>query len=157
MAGLGAAANFAIAGTVARRWLSDVPPLQLAAGQMTIATLVLAPLAVAGGLPPIPSPAAIGSLVAVGVASTAVAWPLYFRLLRRTTATAASTVTFIIPGFAIVWGALALGEGLEAGTALGFGLVLVSLALILGSPVPTAIRDVVRRTDRRGALAGARA
>jgi drug/metabolite transporter (DMT)-like permease len=144
IASLAAAANFGFAGVYARRTLADIPPLTLAAGQMTVATLVLLPLAVADGIPPVPSTAATAALVALGVGSTALAWPLYFRVLRGTTATAASTVTFIIPGFAILWGAIALGEPLGPGTAVGFGLVLVSLILVLGLRV-TRPRLPVRR------------
>ena len=38
----------------------------------------------------------MNTLIAVGTVSTALAWPLYFRVLRRTTPVAASTVTFIV-------------------------------------------------------------
>ena len=55
----------------------------------------------------------------VAVMSTALAWPLYFRVLERTTATAASTVTFIVPAFAILWGAIALGEPIGPDLVLG--------------------------------------
>lgn len=144
VASLGAAANFAIAGIYARRRMPDVPPLQLAAGQMTVATAALLPLAIASGVPSMPSAGAAGSLLAIGVASTAIAWPLYFRVLRRTTATAASAVTFIIPGFAILWGALALGEAIGPGTAVGFVLVMVSLLLIMGPALPDAARRRAR-------------
>ena len=131
LAALGAAANFGIAGVYARRTLPDVPPLRLAAGQMTVASVVLAPLAVASGIPPMPSPTAAVALVGVGVLSTALAWPLYFRVLHRTSATAASTVTFIIPGFAILWGAIGLGEMPGLGTAIGVALIALSLVLVL--------------------------
>lgn len=142
LAALGAAANFGIAGVVARRWMADVPPMHLAAGQMTVATLVLLPLALASGVPAVPTPGAVVALVAIGVGSTALAWPLYFRTLRRSTATAASTVTFIIPGFAIAWGALVLGEAPGPGTAAGIALVIVSLVLVLDVRLPRPSRAI---------------
>ena len=67
--------------------------------------------------------------------STALAWPLYFRVLGRTSATAASTVTFIVPAFAILWGAIALGESIGPEVVVGFALIMVSLALVLGLPL----------------------
>jgi drug/metabolite transporter (DMT)-like permease len=72
------------------------------------------------------------SLIGVGVLSTALAWPIFFRVLRRTTPTAASTVTFIVPAFALVWGSIVLAEPVGVGLLVGFGLILVSLMLVLG-------------------------
>ena len=68
----------------------------------------------------------------VGILSTAVAWPIFFRVLRHTTPTAASTATFIVPAFAIAWGSIVLAEPVGVGLAVGFGLILVSLVLVLG-------------------------
>jgi drug/metabolite transporter (DMT)-like permease len=73
----------------------------------------------------------------VGVISTALAWPIFFRVLSRTTPTVASTVTFIVPAFAILWGGLFLAEPVGPELVAGFGLILVSLALVLGLRLPT--------------------
>jgi drug/metabolite transporter (DMT)-like permease len=76
-------------------------------------------------------------LIAVGTMSTALAWPLFFRVLRRTTPVAASTVTFIVPAFGVAWSALLLAEPVGAGLIAGFGLILLSLMLVLGMfPAP---------------------
>ena len=72
------------------------------------------------------------SLIAVGTLSTALAWPIFFRVLRRTTPTAASTVTFVVPAFALTWGSIVLAEPIGLGLVVGFGLILVSLVLVLG-------------------------
>jgi hypothetical protein len=45
-------------------------------------------------------------------------------------------VTFIVPAFGIAWGALALAEPVGPELVIGFGLVMVSLVLVLGIPVP---------------------
>jgi drug/metabolite transporter (DMT)-like permease len=78
------------------------------------------------------------SLLGVGLLSTAVAWPIFFRVLRRTTPTAASTATFIVPAFALMWGSLILAEPVGLDLLVGFGLILVSLMLVLG--ITPAIR-----------------
>jgi drug/metabolite transporter (DMT)-like permease len=135
-ASLGSAFSYAIAGTFVRRHMADVRPIELAAGQMTASALILLPVALVSGPLPVPSPGAAVSLLTLGLASTAVAWPLFFRVLGRTTPTTASTVTFIVPGFGILWGALFLGEAIGPGTATGFALVLVSLVLVLGIRIP---------------------
>jgi hypothetical protein len=41
-------------------------------------------------------------------------------------------VTFIVPAFALTWGSLLLAEPVGVGLVLGFGLILVSLFLVLG-------------------------
>jgi drug/metabolite transporter (DMT)-like permease len=94
------------------------------------------------------------SLIGVGTLSTAFAWPLFFRVLRRTTPTAASTVTFIVPAFALAWGSVVLGEAVGIGLVVGFGLILVSLVLVLGI-APGAPAPALRRAA--GALRAAAA
>jgi drug/metabolite transporter (DMT)-like permease len=131
-AGLGAPLSYAAAGNFARARLSDVEPLELATGMVTAGALVALPVAVLSGPPgPLALDGAI-SLVAVGVLSTAVAWPIFFRVLRHTTPTAASTATFIVPAFAIAWGSLILAEPVGLGLIAGFALIVVSLMLVLG-------------------------
>ncbi len=103
-AGLGAPASYAVAGNFARARLSDVAPLELATGMVTAGALVALPVALLSGPPGALALDGALSLLAVGVLSTAVAWPIFFRVLRRTTPTAASTVTFIVPAFAITLG-----------------------------------------------------
>ena len=131
-AGLGAPAHYAIAGNFVRARLADVAPLELATGMVTAGALVALPVAVLSGRPGAVALDGAISLVAVGTLSTAVAWPIFFRVLRRTSPTAASTVTFIVPAFAIAWGSLVLAEPVGIGLLVGFGLILVSLMLVLG-------------------------
>jgi drug/metabolite transporter (DMT)-like permease len=131
-AGLGAPASYALAGNFVRARMTGVAPLELATGMLVGGALVALPVAILSGPPRIPSVDGAVSLVAVGTLSTALAWPLYFRVLRRTTPTAASTVTFIVPAFALTWGSIVLGEPIGASLVLGFGLILASLALVLG-------------------------
>jgi drug/metabolite transporter (DMT)-like permease len=134
-AGLGAPASYAIAGNYVRARLADVEPTELATGMLS-------------GAPGTPALDGAVSLLAVGVLSTAIAWPIFFRVLRRTTPTAASTVTFIVPAFALTWGSIALGEPVGIGLVVGFGLILMSLMLVLGM-VPAARLPIVARTAAR--------
>ncbi|MFL5714233.1 MAG: EamA family transporter, partial [Chloroflexota bacterium] len=99
---------------------------------LTGGAMIALPVALVSGTPgPLATDGAI-SLLGVGILSTAVAWPIFFRVLRRTTPTAASTATFIVPAFALMWGSLVLAEPVGAGLLLGFALILVSLMLVLG-------------------------
>jgi len=129
---IGATVSYAFAGTFVKRSMSDVPGVALATGQLVSATVILLPVAILSGPPGSPSVGGAVSLVALGLLSTALAWPVFFRLLSRTGATAASTVTFVVPVFGMIWGSIALGERIGPEFIAGFGLVLVSLSLILG-------------------------
>ena len=147
-AALGAAVSYAVAGTFVRRKLPDVGGVELATGQLISAAIVLLPVAVLSGAPGTPSPTGVVALVGVALVSTALAWPVFFRVLSRTTPTAASTVTFIVPAFGIAWGALVLGEPVGPELIAGAGLILVSLVLVLGLPVGSWLRTGAARTGR---------
>jgi drug/metabolite transporter (DMT)-like permease len=95
-------------------------------------SLVALPIALLSGPPRMPELDGAVSLLAVGSLSTALAWPVFFRVLRGTTPTAASTVTFIVPAFALALAALVLAEPVGLNLVAGFGLILVSLLLVLG-------------------------
>lgn len=148
-ASLGASASYAVAGTYVRRALPDLGGVELATGQLVSGALLLLPFAVATGAPGVPSTGGAAALVAVALISTALAWPVYFRVLSHTTPTAASTVTFIVPGFGITWGALVLGEPIGIGLVGGFALILVSLVLVLRIPVRSIAGDAAARAAGR--------
>src|SRR6188472_226543 len=131
-AGLGAPLSYAVAGNFARARLADIEPLEVATGMVTAGAFVALPVALLSGAPHGLALDGAVSLLAVGVLSTAIAWPIFFRVLRHTTPTAASTATFIVPAFAVAWGSIVLAEPLGVGLVVGFGLILVSLVLVLG-------------------------
>jgi drug/metabolite transporter (DMT)-like permease len=144
VAGLGAPASYAVAGNYVRARMSGVEPMALATGMVVSGALLALPVAILTGAPGTPSTEGLASLIGVGTLSTALAWPVYFRVLRRTTATAASTVTFIVPAFALTWGALVLAEPVGLGLVVGFGLILVSLILVLGIGLALRAPSVAR-------------
>jgi drug/metabolite transporter (DMT)-like permease len=145
-AGLGAPASYAVAGNYTRARMSGVEPIVLATGMLVAGALLTLPVALLSGPP---GPLAIDgllSLLAVGTLSTALAWPIFFRVLRRTTPVAASTVTFIVPAFGLIWGSLLLEEHVGVGLLVGFGLILLSLSLVLGIVPSVHLPSVGRRT-----------
>ena len=153
LAALGAAASYATAGTYVRARMRGVGGVELATGMLVAGALVTLPVAIVGGAPGTVSIGGAVSLVAVGVVSTAVAWPVFFRVLAHTTPTAASTVTFLVPAFATAWGALALAEPVGPELIAGFTLVMVSLVLVLGirPPLPAIVARRAARLVRAAA------
>jgi len=115
-----------------KRRLQGVAPLAVAAGSQLAATTAL--LLPAWWLWPgaVPSSIAWGSAVGLAVLCTALAYLLYFRLIARVGATAAVSVTYLIPPFGLVWGALFLGEQLTPAMLLGCAVVLLGTALATG-------------------------
>lgn len=132
LACLGATACYGLAANATKRYLTGVPPLAVATGSQLAATLLLALPAAALWPAALPSRLAWGSALALAVLCTALAYLLYFRLMSRVGPTNAVSVTFLIPLFAIVWGALFLQEAITAQMVIGGGIVLVGIALALG-------------------------
>lgn len=129
-AGLVAAALYAISARAARRRFPDVDPLVVAAGNMIGGALPLIPVAAFNIPAQLPSLGVIGALLMLGVVCTAVAFALYFRILRDIGYERAVTVTFLVPVFAQTWGALFLHEPITLVSVIGCGLVLFAVALI---------------------------
>jgi drug/metabolite transporter (DMT)-like permease len=129
-AGLGAALCYALTGIALKRWGQGAPARGMAVGtQLTGGLLLLPLLAIA---PPGNATSGVaGAMLALGIVCGALAYILYFRLIADIGATGALTVTYLIPLFGILWGALALGEALTAARVLGALVVTVGTALVL--------------------------
>jgi drug/metabolite transporter (DMT)-like permease len=141
---------YAITGIYGRRAFRGMSPVVPAAGQMLAGALVVTPIALAlAGIPAIPSALALGALLALAVVCTVVAYILFYWLLERLGATRTSMVTYLLPPFALLYGALFLREAVTAGALLGLGLVIGGILLangIVGRATfgrrPTPIIDV---------------
>jgi drug/metabolite transporter (DMT)-like permease len=133
---LGAAVSYALASLFGRRFRGmGMAPIDMAAGQITTASLLLTPIALAVDHPwalPAPSGGALAAIAAIATFSTALAYIVYFRILGGAGATNVVLVTLLAPATSIVLGAWALGERLAARHFLGLGLIAIGLALIDG-------------------------
>jgi drug/metabolite transporter (DMT)-like permease len=133
-----AAACYGVAIPYAKRFVSDtgVPGLTLAAGQLVVATAVLAVVApLVAGAPPSPaalSGEAVASVLTLGAVGTGIAFVINFRNIRLAGASTASMVTYLIPIFAIAIGVVALGEGLSWYQPVGALIVLLGVATSQG-------------------------
>jgi len=68
----------------------------------------------------------------LAIVSTALAYLLFFRLMTKVSALAATSVTFLVPVFAFLWGALFLGEMLSWRILIGMVITMVGTGLTLG-------------------------
>ena len=129
-AALGACCAYGLAGPLIKRFARGASPRGMAAGNQLAAALVLLPL-----LPLLPPPAAptmlaVANLLALALLASAVAFPLYFRLIADVGATRALTVTYLIPLFGLLWGWLLLGEALPASALAGGVLILAGTVMV---------------------------
>jgi drug/metabolite transporter (DMT)-like permease len=133
-AGALAALSYAVAAAYMKRRSAGVDAAAVATGSQIGAAILLAPLL--APLPPValPTPAEWIAVVLLGVLCTGIAYLLYFRLIADVGPTRALTVTFLIPVFGMLWGALFLGEAITPVMAAGCALVLAGTALILRQP-----------------------
>ncbi len=130
-----ASLSYAVAILYAKRRLAQEPPLLTAFGQVSMGAALFVPLALAE----LPwqqtfTSRAMGAALAIGVIGTALAYILYYRLLREIGPTATSLVTYIVPLFGIFWGRIILGEVLSWHAFAALGLIFISLILVNGLP-----------------------
>lgn len=124
--------SYGVSANLIKRRLTGVAPLTIATGSQCAAALALAPLAFYSWPAHPPGLRSWIAALLLGVMCTALAYILYFRLLARIGPMGAASVTFLIPLFATLWGAMLLHEGLTAQMAAGGTVILVGTVLVLG-------------------------
>lgn len=145
LAALGAALLYGVAANYTKRRLSGVDALTVATGSMIGSSVALIPFAIATWPSTSVSATAWGAVLSLGVACTGVAYFIYFHLLNVAGPARAMTVTFIIPIFGILWGALFLHEPVSLVMLEGCAIVLVGTALATG-----IVRRIPGLGPRRG-------
>jgi drug/metabolite transporter (DMT)-like permease len=131
LAALAAAFCYGLAGAYMKRWASAVPSRGMAVGTQLAAGVLLIPFIAASPPAMAPTPVVVASMLALGLVCGAVAYLLYFRLIADIGATGALTVTYLIPVFGVLWGALFLGEALSAPMLAGGALVILGTVFVL--------------------------
>jgi drug/metabolite transporter (DMT)-like permease len=138
LAGTTAALCYGFGGNMLKRYLVGIPASAIASASLICASLVVAPLAIiTWPHHPIPTTSWISAAL-LGVLCTGLAYVFYFRLIHRIGAPRASTVTYIIPLFGVLWAWLLLDEGLTPTMALAGVLILSGVALSQTKPKPAA-------------------
>jgi drug/metabolite transporter (DMT)-like permease len=129
---LAATLCYGFAANYTKRKLAGVAPLAVATGSQLAATLALAGPAIALWPAAAPTAGAWLALVALALLCTALAYLLYFRLIAHLGAARAIAVTFLIPLFGVLWGALFLAEAVTAAMGFGGAVILLGTALATG-------------------------
>jgi drug/metabolite transporter (DMT)-like permease len=131
---LAATLAYGFSGLWSRRLKAYSAPVS-AASQMVCSSLLLIPIAGVADrfwMQPMPSQGVLLAILALGVLSTALAYILFFEIIRRAGALNAMLVTLLIPFTSIALGTLYLGETLSPRQLLGAVIIGVSLLVIDG-------------------------
>jgi drug/metabolite transporter (DMT)-like permease len=123
---------YAIAASATKRYLGGLPALVTAAGSQVAAAITLALPTVWYWPQQLPSVHAWIGVLMVGVACTGIAYVLYFRIIEQAGPARALAVTFVVPVFAVIYGALFLGESVSGWMLLCGGVIVCGTALSTG-------------------------
>jgi drug/metabolite transporter (DMT)-like permease len=141
---LAAAFSYGLAALYARRKLANSPPLATAACQLLASSLMMAVVVVIVEPPwRLAMPGATTWLAVAGLAglSTALAYVVFFEMMRRSGPSNVMLVTLLIPVTAIGLGYLVLGEQVTSREIIGAVVIGSALLLIDGRILGSARRS----------------
>jgi drug/metabolite transporter (DMT)-like permease len=115
--------GYAVGPMIIARQLKGVPTVGVVAASLAITALVYAPAGIAQLPAHLPSTQVLLSIVGLGVVCTALAFLLFFALIREVGPIRATIITYFNPAVALVLGVALLAEPLTAGMLAGFALI----------------------------------
>ena len=131
-AGLGGTLFYGIAANYSKQKLVGIDSLSIAAGSLIAAGVFLLPFSIIWWPETMPSNTGWINLIVLALACTAYAQLIYFKLIESAGATNATTVTFLIPIFGLLWGYLFLHEALEINTLVATVVILLGTSFTTG-------------------------
>lgn len=136
-----ASVGYAIAPMIVKHRLSDLPSLGPVTGALAIGAVLLTPLAAVSAPTGRATPEAIAAVVILGVVCSAIAFVLFFGLIKEAGPSRASVITYITPLVAVALGVAFLDETVGPGTIAGMVLILAG-SWIATRTAPTAEETV---------------
>jgi drug/metabolite transporter (DMT)-like permease len=128
---------------IANRKLSGLPGLGMTAVCLGATTVVYAPVAALTWPGKVPSLSVLGSLAGLGILCTAIAFVVFFQLIKEVGPARATVITYVNPAVAVALGVAVLGESFTPAIAGAFVLILAGsvLATRSGLPRPEPARE----------------
>jgi drug/metabolite transporter (DMT)-like permease len=117
--------GYAVGGFIVKHRLAEPQPIGVAAWVMTASVVILAPAAVIGSPEQAPGLGPAAAVIGLGVVGTGIAFAIFYSLIARVGPARAFIVTYLVPGFAVVYGATLLDESITLATLVGLALILV--------------------------------
>lgn len=131
-----AAACYTLSTFMVRRSYRDVPPLAVSLVSVGGGALLTLGPALATAPQESPGWRSVMALVVLGVAGTALAFVIFYRLIAELGAGRASLVSYLIPPVSLAYGAALLDEPITPAAIAGLALILAGVALASRRPVP---------------------
>jgi drug/metabolite transporter (DMT)-like permease len=128
----GVAFLYALGPIIAGRKLGDLSSMAVNVLAMTMTSVVYTPFAIATWPTKVPSGAVIAALIALGVVTTALAFAIFFALVKEVGPAPTTVITYVNQGVALLAGVVFLGEPLTTGILIGFPLILVGAFFATG-------------------------
>lgn len=125
--------SYALAALLAKHRLGDAEPISIAAGVMVASAVLLAPLGLATLPGSAPGLGPLAAIAALGLVGTGVAFAIFYALIAKVGTARTYVVTYIAPGFAVIYGAVLLNESISAATLAGLALIVGGSWLAAGS------------------------
>jgi drug/metabolite transporter (DMT)-like permease len=124
-----ASLGYAIATVIAKIQLKGLDPIGLATTQLSLAWLMLLPVALLGSHPAAIHRSSVFAIILLGVAGSGIAYLLYYDLLTRIPSTHVVAVTYLLPIWGLFWGYLA-HEPILWTAYVGVAIVIFGLILL---------------------------
>ncbi len=115
-----------------KRAIARMEPLAITAGMHAVSFIVLLPGALIDWPQSRFTAGAFGAVAVMGIATSALAWWMYARIMRHVSPVAALSSTFMITGFGVLWAVVFLDEQVGVGHYLGGALILLACTLVTG-------------------------
>ena len=137
-----ACVGYAVGANITRSYLYHVSPVAITAGSLIIASVLMLPVAVYE----FPYGQSISlqawvAVICIGVFSTAIALIFMNQLIKNIGPTRATSITLVIPIFAIILGYVLLGEALDTRAVIGSIVILIGTYLSLELSITKLLRS----------------
>jgi drug/metabolite transporter (DMT)-like permease len=141
-----AALGYAVATVLAKAKLQGLDPIGLATTQLSLAGLMILPIALAGAHPSALRLAPVVAIAVLGFAGSGFAYLLYYRLLAQVSATHVTAVTYLLPIWGLFWGIFA-HESIGLLTCLGVAITIAGLVLLNLQPRDARVQGARSQQD----------
>ncbi|MES2535313.1 MAG: DMT family transporter [Pseudomonadota bacterium] len=134
LACIGATFSYGIGSFYGKNKLASIAPTQMATGSQLGAALILLPLLPLAPIRGDITPFILLATFALALLCSAAAYFIFFRLIADLGPTRTMAVTFLIPLFALLWGALFLHEEVSLTMLIGCAIVVLATWLVVFQP-----------------------
>lgn len=133
LAGITATLSYGVANNITKKYLANVSVMTSSTGSLLFAALFMSVL-FQFFIPDFKTISAIDWLYAIilGVVCTAIAFIIYFKLVKNIGPMRTASVTFLIPIFSFIWGFLLLNEVVTIRMWIATAVILIGMGLVTG-------------------------